>query len=104
METPDAAAVMETAVAAATTSLVVVDPIVADDHAVIAADARVGAGLEQPSTPKPKPSLSLVVSCKEQVIFFCKELVLPGLFLIQFNTCIGHKLQRTFEAYGWNDL
>jgi hypothetical protein len=48
----------------------------ADDHAVItidAVDAGVGAHLVQPSTPKPKPSSSLEVSCKEHVIFFAKN-------------------------------
>jgi hypothetical protein len=95
METP--AAAMETPAAA----------MVANDHGDItidAVDAGVGAHLEQPSTPKPKPSPSLVVSCKELVIFFCKELVVPSLLLIQFDTYIGHKLYESFEAYGWNDL
>jgi len=69
---------LETAAAAATKSqvavdpVIAVDPVVADDHAVItidAVDAEVGAHLEQPSTPKPKPSPSLVVSCIEHMVF-----------------------------------
>jgi len=69
---------LETAAAAATKSqvavdpVIAVDPVVADDHAVItidAVDAGVGAHLEQPSTPKPKPSPSLVVSCIEHMVF-----------------------------------
>jgi hypothetical protein len=47
-------------------------PVLADDHTVItidAVDAGVGAHLEQPSTPKPTPSPSLVVSCTNNFFF-----------------------------------
>ena len=71
VEIAAAAAGMETAAAV---SQVAVDPVVADDHAVVAddhavitVDDGVGGGLEQPSMPKPKPSPSLVVSCKEHL-------------------------------------
>lgn len=61
--------VMVTAAAAMETDdlVLVVDPIITID----AVDVGVGAHLEQPSTPKPKPSPSLVVSCIEY--FFKKK-------------------------------
>ncbi|EEE61452.1 hypothetical protein OsJ_15698 [Oryza sativa Japonica Group] len=37
------------------------------DHAVITIDAGVGVHLEHPSTPQPKSSLSIIVSCKEHL-------------------------------------
>jgi hypothetical protein len=50
----------------------IADMETADDHAIITidtVDAGVRAHLVQPSTPKPKHSLTLQVSCKEHVIF-----------------------------------
>ncbi len=35
------------------------------DHVIITVDAGVGAHLEHPSTPQPKSSVSIAVSCKE---------------------------------------
>ena len=76
--------------------------VLTEDDDVItinAVDAGVGAHLEQPSTPKPKPSRpdARVVSCTEYFFIFI-QLVMPSQLLIQFYTCIGHKLQRIFEA------